>query len=50
MAILLKHSVVAVRGEVGRKAFFDDKSLDFTEGYKILMGAVCSHSTAKATS
>jgi len=29
-----------MKGEAARKAFFDDKSLDFIEGYKILMGSV----------
>ncbi|KDR74009.1 hypothetical protein GALMADRAFT_71675 [Galerina marginata CBS 339.88] len=37
---VLQHQVVALRGEEARKAFFDTKSLDFIEGYKILMGAV----------
>ncbi|TFK67928.1 cytochrome P450 [Pluteus cervinus] len=36
---ILHHTVVAIRGEEGRKAFFDNKSLNFSEGYKILMGA-----------
>ncbi|TFK70165.1 cytochrome P450 [Pluteus cervinus] len=36
---VLHHTVVAIRGEEGRKAFFDNKSLSFSEGYKILMGA-----------
>ncbi|KAJ3502210.1 hypothetical protein NLJ89_g8990 [Agrocybe chaxingu] len=36
---VLQHQVVALRGEEARKAFFDTRSLDFTEGYKILMGA-----------
>ncbi|KAJ3502212.1 hypothetical protein NLJ89_g8989 [Agrocybe chaxingu] len=35
---VLQHQVVALRGEEARKAFFDTKSLDFIEGYKILMG------------
>jgi sterol 14-demethylase len=35
-----QHSVTAVKGVGGRRAFFDDRSLSFTEGYKILMGAV----------
>lgn len=39
---LKKHDVVALRGEEARKVFFDTKSLDFIEGYKILMGAVSS--------
>ncbi|PPQ80150.1 hypothetical protein CVT26_011784 [Gymnopilus dilepis] len=37
---VLQHQVVALRGEEARKAFFDTRSLDFVEGYKILMGAV----------
>ncbi|TFK66690.1 hypothetical protein BDN72DRAFT_131613 [Pluteus cervinus] len=36
---ILRYTVVAIRGEEGRKAFFDNKSLNFSEGYKILMGA-----------
>ena len=36
----LQHQVVALRGEEARQAFFDSKSLNFTEGYKILLGAV----------
>ncbi|KAJ3517128.1 hypothetical protein NLJ89_g699 [Agrocybe chaxingu] len=36
---VLQHQVVALRGEEARKAFFDTKSLNFTEGYKILFGA-----------
>ncbi|KAF8155590.1 cytochrome P450 [Crassisporium funariophilum] len=35
---VLQHDVVAMRGEEARKAFFESKSLDFLEGYKILMG------------
>ncbi|EIN08262.1 hypothetical protein PUNSTDRAFT_143902 [Punctularia strigosozonata HHB-11173 SS5] len=35
---VLHHQVVALQGEEGRKVFFNDKSLDFTEGYRILMG------------
>ncbi|RDB26903.1 Sterol 14-demethylase [Hypsizygus marmoreus] len=36
---ILHHSVTAVKGEEARKAFFDNRSLNFIEGYKILMGA-----------
>ncbi|KAF5378786.1 hypothetical protein D9615_006939 [Tricholomella constricta] len=36
---VLHHAVTAMKGEEARKAFFDTKSLNFTEGYKILMGA-----------
>ncbi|KAF9010098.1 cytochrome P450 [Cyathus striatus] len=36
---VLQYTVVAIRGEEARKAFFDDRNLNFTEGYKILMGA-----------
>lgn len=36
---VLHHSVTAMKGEEARKAFFDSRSLNFTEGYKILMGA-----------
>ncbi|KAH9477139.1 Cytochrome P450 monooxygenase [Psilocybe cubensis] len=39
---VLHHDVVAFRGEEARKTFFDTKSLDFIEGYKILMGAAPS--------
>ncbi|KAF8816057.1 cytochrome P450 [Phlegmacium glaucopus] len=35
---VLQHNVVVMRGEEARKAYFDNKSLDFIEGYKILMG------------
>ncbi|KII87907.1 hypothetical protein PLICRDRAFT_42425 [Plicaturopsis crispa FD-325 SS-3] len=35
---VLQHRVVALSGEEGRKAFLSDKSLNFNEGYKILMG------------
>lgn len=35
-----QHTVVATRGDEARKVFFDSRSLDFNEGYKILMGAV----------
>jgi hypothetical protein len=40
MCICTQHSVTAVKGVSARKAFFDDKNLNFTEGYIILMGAV----------
>ena len=39
-AIYVQHNVVALRGEEARKAYFDNKSLSFTEGYKVLMGGV----------
>ena len=35
-----QHNVVALRGEEARKAFFDNKSLNFTEGFKVLVGGV----------
>ncbi|KAF7968863.1 hypothetical protein HWV62_29186 [Athelia sp. TMB] len=35
---VLQHTVVAVSGEAGRKVFHDDKHLDFTQGYQILLG------------
>ena len=38
--ICVQHNVVALRGEEARKAYFDNKSLSFTEGYKVLMGGV----------
>ncbi|PPQ64794.1 hypothetical protein CVT26_002626 [Gymnopilus dilepis] len=34
----LQHTVVAVSGEEGRKVFHNDKYLDFTQGYQILLG------------
>jgi hypothetical protein len=36
----VQHSVVALRGEESRKAYFDNKNLSFTEGYKVLMDGV----------
>ncbi|KEP51010.1 cytochrome P450 family 6 protein, partial [Rhizoctonia solani 123E] len=36
---ILKHQVVALRGEEARKVFFDRKDLSFTEGYNLLFGA-----------
>lgn len=36
---VLHHSVTAFQGVSARRALFDDKNLDFNEGYKILMGA-----------
>ena len=36
----MQHNVIALRGEKARKAYFDNKSLSFTEGYKVLMGGV----------
>ncbi|KAF8604864.1 cytochrome P450 [Ceratobasidium sp. AG-I] len=35
---ILKHNVVALRGEEARKAFFDRRDLNFTEGYRLLFG------------
>ncbi|KDQ54410.1 hypothetical protein JAAARDRAFT_135628 [Jaapia argillacea MUCL 33604] len=35
---VMNHKIVALSGDEGRKVFFTDKNLDFTEGYKILMG------------
>jgi sterol 14-demethylase len=35
---VLQHTVIALRGEESRKAYFDNKSLSFLEGYKVLMG------------
>jgi hypothetical protein len=37
----IKHRVVALSGEVGREAFFTNRHLDLSEGYKILYGGVC---------
>ncbi|EUC55516.1 cytochrome P450 family protein [Rhizoctonia solani AG-3 Rhs1AP] len=39
---ILKHRVVALKGEEARKVFFDKKDLSFTEGYRLLFGAVPS--------
>jgi hypothetical protein len=36
----MQHNVIALRGEESRKAYFDNKSLSFIEGYKVLMGGV----------
>ena len=36
----MQHNVVALRGDEARKAYFDNKSLNFTEGFKVLMGGV----------
>ena len=36
----MQHNVIALRGEEARKAYFDNKSLSFAEGYKVLMGGV----------
>ena len=38
--LLLQHTVTAIKGEELRKTFFNDQSLNFAEGYKILMGGV----------
>ncbi|RXW19171.1 hypothetical protein EST38_g6696 [Candolleomyces aberdarensis] len=37
---LLRNTVVVVSGESARQAFFTAKSLDLTEGFKILSGAI----------
>ena len=37
---VLHHNIVALTGEDARQAFYSHPQLDFTEGYKILMGAV----------
>ncbi|CCO32821.1 hypothetical protein BN14_06884 [Rhizoctonia solani AG-1 IB] len=37
---ILKHQVVALRGEQARKLFFERKDLSFSEGYRLLFGAV----------
>ena len=36
----MQHNVIALRGEEARKAYYDNKSLSFIEGYKMLMGGV----------
>lgn len=38
----LQHTVVCISGEEGRKVFHNDKDLDFTQGYQILLGGVSS--------
>ncbi|KAF8688520.1 Cytochrome P450, partial [Rhizoctonia solani] len=35
---ILRHQVVALRGEQARKVFFDKKDLSFSEGYRLLFG------------
>lgn len=37
---VLHHNVVALTGEAARQVFFSEPHLNFTEGYKILMGSV----------
>ena len=37
----LQHSIVVLRGEEARKAYFDNKDFDSIEGYKVLKGGVC---------
>jgi hypothetical protein len=37
---IVQHSVVALRGEESRKAYFNNKNLSFTEGYRVLRGGV----------
>ncbi|KAG6811695.1 hypothetical protein H0H92_006202 [Tricholoma furcatifolium] len=37
---LLRHSVVAISGDLSRKVFFNEAGLDFLEGYRILRGGV----------
>ncbi|TFK49075.1 cytochrome P450 [Heliocybe sulcata] len=37
---LFRHTVVAVSGETGRKAFLTAKGLDLNEGFKVLSGAI----------
>ncbi|KAF8816709.1 cytochrome P450 [Phlegmacium glaucopus] len=37
---VLQHTVVALRGEDARKAFFDNKSMNSLEGHKILVGGI----------
>ena len=36
----MQHTVVALRGDEARKAYFDNKRLNFIEGYKVLLGGV----------
>ncbi|KAG9090394.1 hypothetical protein FS749_000590 [Ceratobasidium sp. UAMH 11750] len=35
---ILKHNVVALKGEEGRKAFYDRRDLSLPEGYRLLFG------------
>jgi hypothetical protein len=41
--LLKQHKVVAISGDEARRVFFGDHHLDFSEGYKILLGIVCHH-------
>ena len=36
----MQHNVVALRGEEARKAYYDNKGLNSTEGYKLFKGGV----------
>ena len=36
----MQHNVIALRGEESRKAYFDNRSLSFLEGYRVLKGGV----------
>ena len=38
LQLFQQHRVIALNGEQSRKIFFNDKSLDFQEGYNVLMG------------
>jgi hypothetical protein len=37
---MFQHQVVATSGEEARKIFFNEKSLDLTQGYQLLSGGV----------
>jgi len=41
---MFQYQVVAMSGEEARKVFFNEKNLNFTEGYRLLMGAVSEFS------
>ena len=38
--VMVQYQVVAMSGEEARKTFFNEKGLNFTEGYRLLMGGV----------
>jgi len=38
--VAFQHQVVAMSGDEARKMFFNEKGLDFVQGYKLLMGGV----------
>lgn len=40
MTIDFKHQVVAMSGTEARRTFYHDAQLDFSQGYRLLMGGV----------